>query len=421
MLKNYLKFWNRNLTPKIIAFLLAIVAWFVVMENINETTTGVFSDIPVQLEGIEELSNNDLIIGDIDNPNLENPTVDVRVQGQWRDVRNMKRDDITLRARIPSTRTGTVTVPIETTLKNNAIIVDSLSQRNLQIVLDRVEIQDKNFRLITQGNVPDGVTLGDVDVPDTVKVQGPSKTLESIAYVTGAIDYSEHDRSFSVYVDREDLSPMDANDQVVQGVTIEDPYVEVVATYIREKEVPVKIVHDSFNNDRFALTDIIAEPATVTIRGKDDILDEIQEISTIQLNIGSYENDVEVPVTLSIPSGISRVDDEEIKALLSISPYETKTFQFRRQDIVYEGTNNDLNYEISNPLSSITVNIMDTREVLSSIKQEDLSLTINVQGMDEATWTPSVNVEGAPKSSVITISPETIQVIISAVEEDDEE
>lgn len=410
MPKNLFKSWNRNLLPKFIALLLAIVGWFIVMENINETTTRVFSDIPVQLEGIEELSNNDLIIGDIDNPGLENPTIDVTVQGQWRDIRSMQRDDITLRANIRTTRRGTVIVPIDYTLKNNSIIVDSLSQRSLQIVLDQVEVLEKDFQLVLVGDPPEGITVGDITQPQTVSVQGPSKILETIAYVSGTLDTSKYEESYTHYIDKKDLLPLDANGNVVSSVQIEDSYVQITVPYLTVKTVPVKLVYDGITNNRYGLTEAKAEPETIDIQGQDTLLEDIEEVATIQLNIGNYENDVELPAIISLPTGVSRADQAQVKAVFKISPYETKIFQFRREDIALEDESDEYQYEIVSAQSSVSVNIRDTREVLAGVVQDDLKLSVNVQNMDVATWTPSVKVTGAPASSVVTISPETVQL-----------
>lgn len=410
MPKNLFKSWNRNLLPKFIALLLAIVGWFIVMENINETTTRVFSDIPVQLEGIEELSNNDLIIGDIDNPGLENPTIDVTVQGQWRDIRSMQRDDITLRANIRTTRRGTVTVPIDYTLKNNSIIVDSLSQRSLQIVLDQVEVLEKDFQLVLEGDPPEGITVGDITQPQTVSVQGPSRILETIAYVSGTLDTSKYEESYTHYIDKKDLLPLDANGNVVSSVQIEDSYVQITVPYLTVKTVPVKLVYDGITNNRYGLTEAKAEPETIDIQGQDTLLEDIEEVATIQLNIGNYENDVELPTIISLPTGVSRADQAQVKAVFKISPYETKIFQFRREDIALEDESDEYQYEIVSAQSSVSVNIRDTREVLAGVVQDDLKLSVNVQNMDVATWTPSVKVTGAPASSVVTISPETVQL-----------
>lgn len=410
MPKNLFKSWNRNLLPKFIALLLAIVGWFIVMENINETTTRVFSDIPVQLEGIEELSNNDLIIGDIDNPGLENPTIDVTVQGQWRDIRSMQRDDITLRANIRTTRRGTVIVPIDYTLKNNSIIVDSLSQRSLQIVLDQVEVLEKDFQLVLEGAPPEGITVGDITQPQTVSVQGPSKILETIAYVSGTLDTSKYEESYTHYIDKKDLLPLDANGNVVSSVQIEDSYVQITVPYLTVKTVPVKLVYDGITNNRYGLTEAKAEPETIDIQGQDTLLEDIEEVATIQLNIGNYENDVELPAIISLPTGVSRADQAQVKAVFKISPYETKIFQFRREDIALEDESDEYQYEIVSAQSSVSVNIRDTREVLAGVVQDDLKLSVNVQNMDVATWTPSVKVTGAPASSVVTISPETVQL-----------
>lgn len=395
-------FLRHNALPKLICLILGIVAWFYVMDYRDPVVTNTFHNMPVEILGKEQIENQQLIIGTI-----ENETVDVSVTGTWKKIMALTEKDITLTANLVASGKGPVAIPIEARVADSAIAIE-LSEKIMRIDLDAIETEKKDVRTVLNGEPPEGVEIGPLTQAETeVSVQGPSKILKTIAYVEAVGEIGTNETSFTSFMQ---LTPKNDKGEEVPGVEVVEPFLEVEVPYIISKTVPVKLAYSVNFGDKYKLGAVTVSPEEVTIRGEKTKVDEIANIPTRDYILASSTN-VEQNLQLIVPADIT-ADIDQVKATFEVNPIESRTFNFRPNQVTMLNRSDEYDYAFSQTNETIQVEIRDSREVLSTINQADIKLSIDVTGLVPGNWTTPIKLEGLPTGTAYTMNPTAIPIDI---------
>ena len=83
-----MKTLKNNLSLKLAALLVAIVAWYYVMEDKNPVKTQEYRNIPVTILNQEQLSEKQLVLTE-----PKNPTVNITLQGKRNEMNRLLRSE----------------------------------------------------------------------------------------------------------------------------------------------------------------------------------------------------------------------------------------------------------------------------------------------------------------------------------------
>ena len=186
---------TNNWGLKILAFLIAVLLWFIVVNIDNPIKQEVFNDIPVNVINTEVLAEEQQTFQILD----DTQTVSVTITAQRSVLQKISPSDIMAVADMKELTLKTQ-IPIHVTVNKHKVESAVATPRNLQVKLE--EEKTEKFPIIptTTGTVRDGFALGDIRaVPQKVSIRGPKSVIERISRVEASVNVSGLHRHRSVY------------------------------------------------------------------------------------------------------------------------------------------------------------------------------------------------------------------------------
>ena len=381
---------KNNSKIKIISLLSAMVLWMYVMAIVDPEETKLFENIPVTITNKNELNERDLVI----YPE-QDLTTNIYVTGKLSNLKKVTKDDINVY--------GQINNPLE---GNNEIYLKvSTSQRVnydfknpvMIVTLEKIISEDKSIKVDITGsgkNNVDNIMLQ--DNIDKVSVSGPRSLVNKVKRVVGTVKVNGELNDFSQSIK---LEPVDANGKVVEGIELEKDSVNVNITLLTQKTVPItlKLSDNSESGVNYTMSQ-----NTVTIKGKKDIVDSINDIETQPVKLSEILPGTSKDIYLQVPSGIT---------------IETKYITIKKnseENAVAEYTYTAENIEIIDKskikvANSINVSI-EYLQSIGSINKDDIKLYIDLNEVSLEDNTCKIKYESIYEIEKINIDPDIVTI-----------
>ena len=387
---------KNNSKIKIISLLSAMVLWMYVMAIVDPEETKLFENIPVTITNKNELNERDLVI----YPE-QDLTTNIYVTGKLSNLKKVTKDDINVY--------GQINNPLE---GNNEIYLKvSTSQRVnydfknpvMIVTLEKIISEDKSIKVDITGsgkNNVDNIMLQ--DNIDKVSVSGPRSLVNKVKRVVGTVKVNGELNDFSQSIK---LEPVDANGKVVEGIELEKDSVNVNITLLTQKTVPItlKLSDNSESGVNYTMSQ-----NTVTIKGKKDIVDSINDIETQPVKLSEILPGTSKDIYLQVPSGI---------------PIETKYITIKKnseENAVAEYTYTAENIEIRNNTENIdkskikfpnSINVsIEYLQSIGSINKDDIKLYIDLNEVSLEDNTCKIKYESIYEIEKINIDPDIVTI-----------
>ena len=387
---------KNNSKIKIISLLSAMVLWMYVMAIVDPEETKLFENIPVTITNKNELNERDLVI----YPE-QDLTTNIYVTGKLSNLKKVTKDDINVY--------GQINNPLE---GNNEIYLKvSTSQRVnydfknpvMIVTLEKIISEDKSIKVDITGsgkNNVDNIMLQ--DNIDKVSVSGPRSLVNKVKRVVGTVKVNGELNDFSQSIK---LEPVDANGKVVEGIELEKDSVNVNITLLTQKTVPItlKLSDNSESGVNYTMSQ-----NTVTIKGKKDIVDSINDIETQPVKLSEILPGTSKDIYLQVPSGIT---------------IETKYITIKKnseENAVAEYTYTAENIEIRNNIENIdkskikipnSINVsIEYLQSIGSINKDDIKLYIDLNEVSLEDNTCKIKYESIYEIEKINIDPDTVTI-----------
>ena len=388
---------KNNSKIKIISLLSAMVLWMYVMAIVDPEETKLFENIPVTITNKNELNERDLVI----YPE-QDLTTNIYVTGKLSNLKKVTKDDINVY--------GQINNPLE---GNNEIYLKvSTSQRVnydfknpvMIVTLEKIISEDKSIKVDITGsgkNNVDNIMLQ--DNIDKVSVSGPRSLVNKVKRVVGTVKVNGEINDFSQSIK---LEPVDAKGKVVEGIELEKDSVNVNITLLTQKTVPItlKLSDNSESGVNYTMSQ-----NTVTIKGKKDIVDSINDIETQPVKLSEISPGTSRDIYLQVPSGITietkyitiKKNSEE-NAVVEVYTYTAENIGIRNN------TENIDKSKIKIP-NSINVSIEHLQSV-GSINKDDIKLYIDLNEVSLEDNTCKIKYESIYEIKKINIDPDTVTI-----------
>ena len=388
---------KNNSKIKIISLLSAMVLWMYVMAIVDPEETKLFENIPVTITNKNELNERDLVI----YPEQE-LTTNIYVTGKLSNLKKVTKDDINVY--------GQINNPLE---GNNEIYLKvSTSQRVnydfknpvMIVTLEKIISEDKSIKVDITGsgkNNVDNIMLQ--DNIDKVSISGPRSLVNKVKRVVGTVKVNGEINDFSQSIK---LEPVDAKGKVVEGIELEKDSVNVNITLLTQKTVPItlKLSDNSESGVNYTMSQ-----NTVTIKGKKDIVDSINDIETQPVKLSEILPGTSKDIYLQVPSGITietkyitiKKNSEE-NAVVEVYTYTAENIGIRNN------TENIDKSKIKIP-NSINVSIEHLQSV-GSINKDDIKLYIDLNEVSLEDNTCKIKYESIYEIKKINIDPDTVTI-----------
>lgn len=387
---------KNNSKIKIISLLSAMVLWMYVMAIVDPEETKLFENIPVTITNKNELNERDLVI----YPE-QDLTTNIYVTGKLSNLKKVTKDDINVY--------GQINNPLE---GNNEIYLKvSTSQRVnydfknpvMIVTLEKIISEDKSIKVDITGsgkNNVDNIMLQ--DNIDKVSISGPRSLVNKVKRVVGTVKVSGESNNFSQSIK---LEPVDANGKVVEGVELEKDSVNVNIILLAQKTVPItlKLSDNSESGVNYTMSQ-----NTVTIKGKKDIVDSINDIETQPVKLSEILPGTSKDIYLQVPSGIT-IETKYITINKNSEENTLEEYTYTAKDIeIRNNTENIDKSKIKIP-NSINVSI-EYLQSEGSINKDDIKLYIDLNEVSLEDNTCKIKYESIYEIEKINIDPDTVTI-----------
>lgn len=352
---------SNNTKLKLISLLSAIVLWMYVMAVVDPEETKLFEDIPVSITNLNDLSDKDLVI----YPDTE-VTTSVYVTGKLSTIQKMSKEDISVYGQINNPIEGKNEIYLKITpaqrvtyeFKNSIAIVN----------LEKIITENKKIEVEVTGDIKQDIdTINLENNNDEVEVSGPRSLVEKVEKIEAILNSNKQTDDFDISLD---LKPVDKKGNVVSGVELKTSSLNAKVTLLKEKTVPIKVNIEGENTENYKLSQ-----DTVYIKGKRELVDKIEYISTQPINLSSIPKNTTMDISLIIPNGITS-NIKSVSAMLNISNSLTSEFIYNSNEVKIKNNVNNIDTSNIKIPDTITVNIEydDTEE----IDKQDITLYIDL-------------------------------------------
>lgn len=387
---------KNNSKIKIISLLSAMVLWMYVMAIVDPEETKLFENIPVTITNKNELNERDLVI----YPE-QDLTTNIYVTGKLSNLKKVTKDDINVY--------GQINNPLE---GNNEIYLKvSTSQRVnydfknpvMIVTLEKIISEDKSIKVDITGsgkNNVDNIMLQ--DNIDKVSISGPRSLVNKVKRVVGTVKVNGEINDFSQSIK---LEPVDANGKVVEGIELEKDSVNVNITLLTQKTVPItlKLSDNSESGVNYTMSQ-----NTVTIKGKKDIVDSINDIETQPVKLSEISPGTSKDIYLQVPSGIT-IETKYITIKKNSEENAVEVYTYTAKDI--EIRNNIENIDKSKIKIPNSINVsIEYLQSEGSINKDDIKLYIDLNEVSLEDNTCKIKYESIYEIKKINIDPDTVTI-----------
>ena len=387
---------KNNSKIKIISLLSAMVLWMYVMAIVDPEETKLFENIPVTITNKNELNEKDLVI----YPE-QDLTTNIYVTGKLSNLKKVTKDDINVY--------GQINNPLE---GNNEIYLKvSTSQRInydfknpvMIVTLEKIISEDKSIKVDITGsgkNNVDNIMLQ--DNIDKVSVSGPRSLVNKVKRVVGTVKVNGELNDFSQSIK---LEPVDAKGKVVEGIELEKDSVNVNITLLTQKTVPItlKLSDNSESGVNYTMSQ-----NTVTIKGKKDIVDSINDIETQPVKLSEISPGTSKDIYLQVPSGIT-IETKYITIKKNSEENAVEVYTYTAKDI--EIRNNIENIDKSKIKIPNSINVsIEYLQSEGSINKDDIKLYIDLNEVSLEDNTCKIKYESIYEIKKINIDPDTVTI-----------
>jgi YbbR domain-containing protein len=315
----------------------------------------------------------------------------------------------------PTTDGPPVPVAVRVTPLDPRVQVIDFAPRSVNVRVDQVVSRPMTVS-VERGTVPEGLDLGaPVVTPATVILRGASSRVAAVQSVIAqvAIDAS------GLNVDQEvDLEAVDETGAPVPGVEIIPQRVHVAIDVARElayATLPVVPVLTGDPADGYRVTDVSADPQTLTVSGEAAAVERMSSISTMPLDVTGLTEGVDAAVAADLPPGVSLVADEEVQLHVDIAPDEgSRTWQV---GIRLDGARASRQYSLSTP--TVQVTLAGPLPALDSLEPSTIDASVVVGRLAPGTHEVDVVVEPIEGLELVSVAPDVVRVEVAAARSTD--
>ena len=293
---------DKNWQLKIICFLLAIVLWFVIINEQNPLSEGSYT-VPITVENL----NSQYITSNVPK------TVYVRLSGPRNTIINVGPSDIKAYIDLSDVQEGTVDVPVHVEIPSGTELKKQ-SMTSTKITVDVYTVKEFKLTPHIVGNLDEKDFISELKiVPEKVVVSGARRLIQEVSQAVIEVPVNQRNSDFAL------MAPIrlyDSEGSPVEGLEM-TPW---------QSNVKVSIGHDAMSKSvplnvnitgQTANKTVTIQPTSIQIRGSADTLRSISSIDLPDINVENMKEEKSWKVIIPPVDGINMYPDE-IEAVLHI-------------------------------------------------------------------------------------------------------
>ncbi len=377
-----------NIGLKVLAFFMAVMSWFIVVNIDDPVTTQTYYNIPVSVINEDVLTEANQTYRIVD----DTQTVSVIVSAKRSVLDKIKNDDISAIADMKELTLNTQ-IPIKIVI--NGFEGDYkeayTTPRNLLVKLE--DDETKKFPIVptTTGTVRDGYALGEIKaVPERINIRGPESIIRKISRVEAEVSVSGLSEDTLV---QSQLVLYDGENNVIDQSLLANNLgregVAVSVQILNVKNVPLVFDKSEIQTaEGYSLTDVTYEPQEIQVCAEKDILDKTNkiEIPAEALRTSELTEKTEKVIDIAeyLPEDLKLPDENagSIVVTISVEKDGTKSYDISLGSIAVNDLNDDLKLEYETA-DVVEIQVRGPQEILETYDPKE-NVSINLAEFKEA-------------------------------------
>lgn len=297
---------GKNWQWKIVCLLVAIVLWFVVINEQNPTSEGSYT-VPVAVQNLDP----QYIASDVPK------NIYVRISGPRNTIVNLAPTDIKAYIDLSDVEEGEMTAPIHIDIPQGTELKKQ-SAKTAKIRIDVYAVQE--FALVTEfkGKLESNLSISEMKiVPEKIIVSGARRLINLVDKAVIEVPIGGHDKDFSV------MSPiklLQKDGTEVEGLQVTPRQISVKVALNHNaatKRVPVNLITSGVPDSNVKLKQIVIQPKEIEIRGTKDAVEALNQVNLDPINIDGIVSNREWEVMIPPIGGILMTPDK-VKVLVEV-------------------------------------------------------------------------------------------------------
>ena len=359
---------------RVTSLLIAVLLWAYAMSNDQSDVKQSFRDLPIQLEGVNILKDQDLVI-----MSGANGTVDVELMGKREQVSTAMSDPLTTIKRVVSVANITEPGTYELGIQAEPVGLDGTSVSAKQpatvtIVVDRMSSTSGPVEVELTGQLSAGLELAEYyPSPDAIVVRGPETVLRQIKKAKVVYDISQVTSHMQTSVT---FSLLNENGEVVNHtyLSADTPSTMLNIELRQEGAIPVNVelVDSPYLKDY--MVEVSIDPASVKLKGEPEEIEEINHLMLTPIDLSEVVENKTTSFTrlLLVPDGLSLVKGQKGFAMvtLTLKGYDWMTLELDQDNL----PENPL---FTYPEQQFAVELFGEEDALRRVRASDATLELS--------------------------------------------
>lgn len=415
------KWFRNNLALKILSIFIAIVIWYVVVENNDPIITRSYT---VKVKVVNET----YIQSGKKNFTIDNAykNVTVFIKGNRSILKNVNTSSIFVTAdltQIVSMDTTPVMVPLTATCNGINQENITLSRTAIPISIENMASKEFPITVDTGDSIPGKeYEIGSLKPnPEQVILRGPESIINKIDSVVAQIDVTGMTMDGTK---KAKLKLIDKNQTEISQSTIDDDIsfdggtseINVqVELWKKQSDVSLQVEYSGQPAAGYQVTSISTTPETITVAGKDEAIQALLEnhnqltVPKKYISIAGAKKSVTKEISLKelLPSNmkLSSNTTETISVTITILPEGSREFDVDVDSIVT--TNVAKNLTVTYDQKELTIQVNGELEAVKNMTSGDISASLDFTGKGEGDYNMPVSIvlpNGVKQIGTSTIS-----------------
>jgi YbbR domain-containing protein len=305
-------------------------------------------------------------------------------------------------------------VNLEVRVDDPRVAVTSIEPASIDVQLELLKSRQMDVHSDVLDAAPPGYTFrSPVVTPSQVTLTGPAVLVDQVNDVAADV----YLRGSKAPIQRDvTVLARDAQGNLIQGITITPATVNVVVAVEQRvgfKDVSIRAVLKGAPAAGYWVSNITVNPSTATIVGSPDAMAKVAGfVETVPIDITGATADVSRRAVLSLPEGLSVLNNEGITVQVSITPILGGQTVHRK--VTIQGLVRGLAATVSP--DSVDVILSGPLPSLQALQPEDVQVSVDATGQTPGIYIVKPRVLQVPDPlKVQSIVPETVQVTVLAL------
>ncbi|WP_094607386.1 CdaA regulatory protein CdaR [Sporomusa silvacetica DSM 10669] len=298
MIDNYFKKpgETKNIVPKILAIIMAIILWMYVMNEQNPPFESSFI-IPLEVRNVAA----DYVL--LDAPE----TVKVKIRGPRNMVAGVRTKDLKAFVDAKGLSEGSHSITVNVVIPSSLELVE-ISPDKVQLRLDPVISRQLSIEVRLTGTPAPGMVIGKaVPAHEQVTIEGPKNIVSTVGKVVAIVDLSGKNNDITADAV---LTPINRADKEVEGLTIYPERVKITVNLTaaaKKKILDIKPVTQGELPPGLVIKSVVTEPNKVEITetAPNKGIDKLDAIYTESINLTDINKDTDKEAKLQLPEGMT--------------------------------------------------------------------------------------------------------------------